>query len=295
MGPNPGCRIAMLNGMAGTDLKQSLDLQRSWKIHDLDLKDSIFGKAVTDLTDVEAHRARELIDRYGMSVHCLSTCLFHEDVAVGEDRFRIEHLGRIPWVLQVARILEPRFIRLLPAKLGDRDAITDSIGWVCGTAPWLFDLYRQAITRVSDAGFAATIENEVHGCLFGCPADIVAFFTEICDTRASFTWDVQNLWQCGTFPSLDVYHELSPLIAYVHVKGGIAHPRTGAPEWISTLAEASWPVKDLLTEVMRDRVSPVVCLNPPHGRRREGFDGAAITAQDVAYLTSLVGDGREDQ
>ena len=285
----------MLNGMAGADLERSLDLQGSWGIRDLDLKDSIFGKAVTDLTDGEAHRAKELIDRR----RDVGVLPLHVPVPRGRGRRRgplpDRALGRIPRVLEVARILEPRFIRLLPAKLGDRDAITDSIGWVCGTAPWLFDLYRQAITRVSDAGFAATIENEVHGCLLGSPAEIVAFFAEIGDARASFTWDVQNLWQCGTFPSLDVYHELSPLIAYVHVKGGIAHPRTGALEWISTLAEASWPVKDLLTEVMRDRVSPVVCLNPPHGRRREGFDGAAITAQDVAYLTSLVGDGREDQ
>ena len=285
----------MLNGMAGTDLERSLDLQGSWGIRDLDLKDRIFGRSVEDLGDDEARRARESIDRRGMTVYCLSTCLFHEDVAVGENRFRSEHLGRIPRVLEVARILEPRFIRLLPAKLGDRDRIPDSIGWVRRSSPWLFDLYREAITRVSDAGFETTIENEVRGCLFGSPAEIVAFFAEIADRRVSFTWDVQNLWQCGTFPSLDVYRELKSLIAYVHVKGGIAHPRTGALDRLSTLEEASWPVKDILAEVVRDGVSPVVCLNPPHGKRPDDFDGAAITARDVAYLTTIVASMREDR
>jgi sugar phosphate isomerase/epimerase len=285
----------MLNGMAGSDLERSLDLQGSWGIRDLDLKDRIFGRSVEDLSDDEARGARESIDRRGMAVYCLSTCLFHEDVAVGENRFRSEHLGRIPRVLEIARILEPRFVRLLPAKLGDRDRIPDSIGGTRRAAPWLFDLYREAISRVSDAGFEATVENEVRGCLLGTPAEIVAFFAEIADRRVSFTWDVQNLWQCGTFPSLDVYRALKPLIAYLHVKGGIAHARTGELEWLSTLAEASWPVKDILTEVVRDGVSPVVCLNPPHGKRRDGFDSAAITAHDVAYLSSIVAATTEDR
>ena len=51
----------MLNSMAGKDFTTSLDTQKEWGIHVLDLKDHIYGKAVTDLTSEEARQAAEEI------------------------------------------------------------------------------------------------------------------------------------------------------------------------------------------------------------------------------------------
>lgn len=162
-----------------------------------------------------------------MQCYCLSTTLFHDDVAKGAAQFAKDNLDKILRILAIAKILKPRFIRLLPAKIGNRAGVPDSIDWLQQNALWLFDQYRAAITLIHGQGFEATIENEVYGCIFGNPREIVRFFEILdCKDTVSFTWDIQNLWQSGTFPSMDVYRMLKPLINYVHVKGGISDPLT---------------------------------------------------------------------
>ena len=47
-------KITMLNSMAGTDIIQALDNHVAWDLKVLDLKGSIFGKSVTEITDEEA-------------------------------------------------------------------------------------------------------------------------------------------------------------------------------------------------------------------------------------------------
>jgi hypothetical protein len=282
-------RIAMLNSMGDLDFEKSLKQQSAWGITDLDLKDSIFGKSIIELNEEQTNRAAQLINKYNMKVYCLSTTLFHDDLNKGETQFAVDNLNKISQTLSIARILKPRFIRLLPAKLANRKEVSDSIVHVKKAFPWLFNQYRQAIAMIKDAGFEVTIENEVFGCIFGSVREILGFSDELGDEYgASFTWDIQNLWQSGTFPSLNIYHQLKPLINYVHVKGGIKSQSSNELEWASALEDASWPVKEIIAEVIRDGLSPVICINPSHGKRRENIDYQNVTAKDVAFLKSII-------
>ena len=74
----------------------------------------------------------------------------------------------------------------------------------------------------------------------------------------------------------------------MHVKGGIKNPQTGELEWASSLELASWPVKEIIGEVIGDGVSPVICINPSHGKRRPDIDYQNVTRQDVDWLSSLM-------
>ena len=67
----------------------------------------------------------------------------------------------------------------------------------------------------------------------------------------SFTWDVQNLWQMGQFPSLAIYRAMRPLIRYFHVKGGICTEPGGKLAYGSSLEDASWPVEAVTRSVAR--------------------------------------------
>jgi sugar phosphate isomerase/epimerase len=102
--------------------------------------------------------------------------------------------------------------------------------------------------------------------------------------RVVFTWDVQNFWQMGTFPSLDVYRRLKEKIGYYHVKGGRAEPGRRSLVWRSTLQDASWPVLEITRAVCDDGVSPVICLNPSHGKPNEQFPMEKATEIDLAFL-----------
>ena len=70
----------------------------------------------------------------------------------------------------------------------------------------------------------------------------------------------------------------------VHLKGGQSDRPGGAPKWSSSLADASWPVLDVVRAVVADGVSPVICLNPSHGERKPGYDYTDVVARDVDFL-----------
>jgi sugar phosphate isomerase/epimerase len=278
-------RLTMLNSMAGADIEAALDRHAALGVMVLDLKDQLFGKGVADLTDAEAERIAASARRRGLTVHCLSTTLFYSDVEDGEAAFRERHLAKVDRVVAIAKILEPTFVRLLAASTRRRGEIEDSTAYLLHEHPWLFALYREAIDRVRTGGLAATIENEVGRCIFSKPAEVKSFFAALGRPGAvSFTYDVQNLWQMGTFPAAGVYEELKELIAYVHVKGGQREGTSTALRWASALEDASWPVLDIVRRVIADGTSPVICLNPSHGERKPGYDYTNVVERDLAFL-----------
>lgn len=282
-------QLTMLNSMADRDFERALDKHAAWKLKWLDLKDAIFGKLITQITVDEARRAAEMVQARGLSVWCFSTTLFADKIEKGEAHFRAQHLAPLAQTLEAARILKPTFVRLIVAQSAERKTFANSAVHVRQRAPWLYELYREAIGQIHAAGFKATIENEIDGSLFAHPVEIIDFFEELdCDGRVTFTWDVQNLWEQGTFPSVEVYEELKPLIGYYHLKGGQRESASSELHWRTGLEDASWPVAEITRRVVADGVSPVICLNPSHGKPKPGYDYANMVERDLAFIRGAV-------
>jgi hypothetical protein len=100
----------------------------------------------------------------------------------------------------------------------------------------------------------------------------------------------------GAYPSIEAYRTLRPLIGYVHTKGGqAAQEDPSRLKWSVGLDAASWPVAEIIQEVVDDGVSPVICLNPSHGARLADYDYGAPGAfdpdvpfvqQDLSFVTA---------
>ncbi|HET6427707.1 MAG TPA: TIM barrel protein [Phycisphaerae bacterium] len=278
-------RLTMLNAMGGADIAASLDRHVGWGLRQVDLKDAIFGKGVLDLDDAEIVRLRAMLDQRQLTVATMSTVLFHPPIERGQEAFRADELGRIGRAMEIAQALQPRCVRLLAAQTEAREQVLDTTPYLRARHPWVFAMYREAIGRLSEAGFRVLIENEVGRCIWSRPEEVLGFFEELGGgSAASFMWDVQNLWQMGTFPSLPVYRQLRPIIGQVHLKGGIAERPGGPLKWRSSLQDASWPVEPILREIIADGVSAVLCLNPSHGQAPDGYDQARVTERDIAFL-----------
>lgn len=279
--------LTVLNSMAGQDIETAFDRHVTWGLRFLDLKNCIFGKSVDELTVEEAKQVKEAADRRGLQVHTLSTCLLHGDVEQGEKAFRDRDIAALQNVLDVADILSPVQIRLLAASSNRRHEILDSSVYLTAHHPWLVNVYRDAVDQIRDAGYGAVIENEAHDCLFATPAETVSFFSTLDRTsHVGLVWDIQNLWQMGTFPTLDVYETLKPLIRMIHLKGGRAEVAGGALKWRSHLQDASWPVLPIVRRVIEDGRSPVICLNPSHGQSPPGFN--SDPQNDIEFLRNAV-------
>ena len=282
--------ITMLNSMADRNFETALDRHVEWGLRHLDVKDSVFGKGVADLDDAEARRAAELIEARGLSVYCMSTQLFHGDVEVGEEAFRAAHLEPLERAIAVAKVLRPNLFRLLSARTTRRGQVADSIAWLRDEHPWVIACYREAVERLAAAGLRVTIENECHANILATPDEVTGLFAEIdCGDAVNLTWDVQNMWQMGTVPTLEAYGELRPLLAYYHLKGGQAELGSGALHWKSSLEDASWPVREITRQVVADGVSPVICLNGSHGQRKPGYAYDDVLARDLAFASEIAG------
>ncbi len=278
----------MLNNMAGPDLPAALDRHVQLGLRLVDLKDAIWGRKVEELDDEQAARAAGLIQERGLAVHCLSSALGWTDINIGETAWRDGQEKLLDNVLRVARTLQPRYVRVLAVRAG---AVEQSERWSFHEAsaahPWFPAAYAALVRRIVDAGFLACVENEARHCVLGTPEDVVDFFSALrpllkgaaCD----YIWDVQNMWQMGTFPTLAVYEKLAPGLRLLHLKGGQADGLGRLAE-ASTLRTASWPVRSILLAVHRAGTVDVICLNPSHGRRPSSYDIWGAVQDDIAFL-----------
>ena len=281
--------LTVLNAMAGQDFLASLDQHVAWGISHLDLKDGIWGKTLLELSVEEARRATEAISERGLTVYCFSTGLFHPEVERGEAEFRRTEMAQLDHLIALARVMRPQIIRLLAAQTVHRLEVEDTIQYLQTQHPWVVPLYGEAVDRLADAGLRVTIENETGRCIFGHPREIVDFFAALGRRdRVSFTWDAQNLWEVGSFPTLEVYRQLQALIGYLHLKGGQHDGTRLALCWRTALEDASWPVLEITRQAVADGVSPVICLNPSHGAAKPGYDYTGITERDLTFLRRMI-------
>jgi sugar phosphate isomerase/epimerase len=287
--------LTMLAEMMDRDLEAAVAQLGDLRITRLDLKNHVFDRAIDDLDDARRERLAALLDQSGGSVYCFSSTLGHRNICqIGEREFRQELAQGIANMADTARTVRPDKVRLLACAFDNRGDYADATDYLDGRAPWVYDAYREAIDQIEAAGLHATIENEPHTILSN-PEETVAFFARLERPRSSFTWDVQNMWQSGTYPSLESYRTLRPVMDYLHLKGGRASPE--APRELryrAPLEQASWPACEIVAAVLADRISPVICLNPSHGALAPDYELAPLAGspaliraeaiRDVAFL-----------
>jgi sugar phosphate isomerase/epimerase len=283
--------ITMLTNMANADnFCLALDRFNELELRLLDIKDQVWGKPVIELTNGEAERAAREIKKRSLETYCLSSMLFHQAIESGEAGFRRQADLDVDRLINLANVFEPEYIRLLSARTDRRAEIDNSIVYIEDKFPWLIECYREAIQKIDDSGFKATIENEARLDIFSTTQEVADFFELLDMESARFTWDIQNLWAMGTFPSMEVYEQLRSNIGFIHFKGGQVLSGGDGDKlyWRSPLDVASWPVKEICAAIIKDRSSPVVCINPSHGQIPEdGYDRDLEMQRDCRYLKAI--------
>lgn len=289
-------QLTMLTEMMSPDLETAIARLRDLGISLLDLKGGLFGKSVENLDAADNERLAALLERTGTRAYCLSSVLGHRNVSqVSEADFRRTLETGLVRLMPTARALRPARIRLLGCCFDGRGDWRNANDYLKRHAPWVYAAYRDAVAQLHDAGWRVTIENEP-GSIFAAPGETLEFFERLDRADgARFTWDIQNMWQSGTYPTPAVYEQLRPVTDYVHLKGGRAAP--AAPRVLahrSVLEDADWPVREIVGRVLADGTSPVLCLNCSHGTPADDDPlrplwGAANLAaeearRDVAFL-----------
>ncbi len=277
--------------MAGEEFPAALDRHLEWGIHDLDLRDGIYGHWLKSLPVEDAKVAAREIQARDLSVFCLSSSVFFGALEDGQEAFTVEHERRLAQILPLIDVFQPDLVRVIAPQLKTRPDDETAVDRVVADYPWVFDLFRDAVERITAAGARATIENEAWKCILSRPREFTQFFSELDLGQAvNLTWDVQNQWATGVFPSVAMLDEVEPLVAYYHVKGGQHVGESRKLRWNVALEDATWPVTEITREVVSRGVSPVICLNPAqHGEDKPGYDYSGIVERDIAFMRKMEG------
>ena len=270
--------LTILNTMASSDFSAALERHHQWGMKFLDLKDWVFGKRIVDLTEEEAPSPG--VDPGSRALRVLLfDPTFRTRGGAGRRSIPQGPPRKVDHTIEIARILQPDMIRLLAAQTTRRAAIDDSVAYLKSEHPWALPLYAEGIDRIHEAGFH----------ILGNPTEVLDFFAELDrPDKVSFTWDVQNLWELGTFPSLDAYQAFRHLVHYYHLKGGQHNNSSADLCWRSSLEDASWPVVDITRQVVADGATPVICLNGSHGEKKDGYDYTDIVQRDMDFIRSAI-------
>ena len=280
--------LTILNSMASVDFDQAVAIHKEWNLNWTDLRDNIWGKRVEELTVEEAIRAHETLAEVGLGVACLSTGIFFEDVRRGPEIFR-EHLDRVPQVLGVADELQPRMIRLIAGQLPALERGRSATEALREEFPWVIDTYREAIDLIEERGHRATIENEAFECFLSDTDDFLRFFEWLDRPNVKLTWDINNQWATGRFPTISDYDSLREIVGYFHLKGGQAATGSSKLAWNCALEDSDYDVREITQRVVDDGTSPVICLNPSqHGDAKPSYDYSRLAQRDLTYLRGSV-------
>jgi len=294
-------QLTVLNAMASHDFDQALAVIREWGLEWVDLWGFIYGEPVDTLSFAASERVAARLDELGLRAYCLSSRIFDDSVEQDEQEFRDKHLATLRKSLAAASVLRPRYVRLIAGRVTGAAAAENCVSVLKDRYPWIRDVYREAVEEILEAGFTPTVENEHLDCFLSTPEEFHDFFEWLsAPSEFLFTWDIVNAWKMGTYPTVEVYEALRPLLGYVHVKGGQAAADDPAKlKWKVGLDEASWPVREVIQAVVDDGVSPVICLNPAHGEWKTDYDYgdgstattpfrkrnlAPVTGRDIDFL-----------
>lgn len=279
----PAVHLTLLSSMLGWEFERALERHVELGLRVLDLKDGLWGNKIETLPEPLAEKAAGLIAAAGLHVECLSSSIGWSPLVDGREVYLARYEAPFAQLLRVIPILRPRTVRLLaPPRPADRSASETLEAF-----PWIGAIFADWCERIRTAGSEPVVENEAHGCLLAEPSDFHAFANAIGGAaHVSFILDAQNLWQCGgVAPSVLTVHELAPLLGGLHLKGGRAGA-DGRLDEASSLADATWPVVDVVRAALGLGVLHSICLNPSHGRRPPDHDGGEITLRDIAFLRS---------
>ena len=281
--------LTMLAEMMATDTEGAVRRLREVDIVSLDLKGHVFGRSIEDLDDLRRERLAQLLDETGTSIHCLSTSLGAYDIhVVGEKEFRTRLGHGVANIVTTLGYVEAQLVRLFGCALRNDQHRPDEAADLLPA--WVYESYRDAGSAIAHAGATLTLENEPDSVLSD-PSAAVRFFERLDAPDVGFTWDIQNMWCAGTYPSVEVYEQLWEFMNYVHVKGG--RSTAAAPQQLvyrSDLEHATWPVEELVGRVIADGVSPIVCINSPGGEVPPDYEHGSLANRRAMCVSEAIAD-----
>jgi len=167
--------LTVLSAMAGWDFDHAAEQMREWDLSWVDLWGEIYGEPIDALSQAAAERAAATLEAADLTAPLPRVANLDDTVEIGEEAFREKHLAALDRALASARILRPKYVRLIAGRFSAVSPGGSNVGASSVTSPgWPQRTAKHR--RILDAGFLPTIENEADSCFLATPQEFIEFF-----------------------------------------------------------------------------------------------------------------------
>jgi sugar phosphate isomerase/epimerase len=266
-------RPAVITDEITQDFEHALDVMLEYGVKTAELR-GLWGKNVLELDETERGRAKEALERRGMSVCSIASpfgkCKLRPD---GEAEAGPLHLAVERSLEEQLSVLE---LAVELARFFGTDLVRGFAFWKQGelTEPIWAEIeaaFRPPVALAERAGIILGLENE-HACMLGTGAEAGRLLRAIDSPALRAIWDAGNAFFAGEKPFPDGYRAVADRIVHVHVKDAVR----GAD------GEAAWAVvgegeidylgqfRALVADGYQGYVSLETHYRPPSGSTEEG-------------------------
>jgi sugar phosphate isomerase/epimerase len=291
-------RLGVVSTELGDDLQRVCTAATSLGIQDLELH-TLWGRQVTDLTDDDARRARDVIRAHGLRTCLITGPAFKaaplESIApAGECETRIyqEHRQTLEREVALARLFGTDRVRVF-SFARPRDKI--GAGVPGGRpSPELGESELETLRRgfaplvglAEREGVTLMLEN-VRSCYADTGLHSRQILAAIDSPRVRLIWDPANAFVSGEAAACSVgYDAVRPYVAQVHAKdAAIVDPSTGETEW-RRIGDGAMDWTGQLRALLADGYAGVVSLETHW--RLAGDSGERSTAETWRGLATCL-------
>src|SRR5882757_1789005 len=115
---------------------------REWGLSRVDLWGKIYGEPIDALSQATAERAAATLEAADLKAHCLASRIFDDTIEISETAFREKHFAALDKALASARILRPKYVRLIAGKFSAVSRSRSNVGVLMRKFPWVAAVYR---------------------------------------------------------------------------------------------------------------------------------------------------------
>ncbi|GIO66031.1 sugar phosphate isomerase/epimerase family protein [Paenibacillus cookii] len=238
--------MVTLTGFAdeiSSDLEEQLDVLESEHIRYLELR-GVWGKNVMNLTEEEAAKIKERLNRRGFGVSSIGSPLGKIKITDDFD----SHFADAAHAIRLAKFFQAKFVRIFSFYIpdGEHETFREEV----------FGRMKRLVRLANDAGIVLLHENESH--IYGDTGERCRDILEAVSSpglRAAF--DPANFVQCKVKPVSEAYPLLADYISYIHVKDALMDKGTVVPA-----GEGDGQMHLLLQELKRTGYSGFMSLEP---------------------------------
>jgi len=212
--------LGVITDEISLDVEKSVSVAKDLGLDCIELR-GCWDKNVKDLTNTEVQKIKNIAERAGLKVICVSSPFFKCNIT-SESEVR-EHLGFLPRVIEITKLFDAKIVRGFAFW-----SVKDTKQYWSAMVGKL----REAADLCREEGLVLALENE-YSTIVGTGKESRKAIEEVGSKSLRLVWDPGNAFCAGDIPYPDGYLQARNYMVHMHLKDAVRDKDTGEVRFVA--------------------------------------------------------------